>query len=403
MAHTRSSVRAVGALLALSVSTFTFVTTETLPIGLLLQISGDLTASPSAVGRLVTGYGLVVVRTSIPLTMLTRKVPRLYLLTGLLAVFILANLASALASGYWVLMGTRVVVALSQALFWSVATPTAAGLFPPRVRGRVLAVVFAGPSVAAVFGVPAGTWLGQVAGWRLPFLVLSGVGLLALIIIAVLLPTTPPKEGNAARGSDPDARRYWLLVVATTLAITGAFASYTYIVPFLTQVTGFAAVTIGPLLMIRGLVGIAGIAAAGGIADRSPWAAMALPIALQAVTLLGLYVLGEVPIVVIALIGLSGVAMAALASALSIRVLQVAPGDSSVASAGISTAFNVGITAGALIGSVLLAGLGARSTALVGGLLSVSALAVVLVEPMIARRPGQSMSPRSQVSQLAAE
>ena len=128
-------------------------------------------------GLLVTWYGLVVVVASLPLTQLTRRVPRRPLLSGLLGVFVLATWVSAAASSYWMLLGARVVTALSQALFWSVVVPTAAGLFPARLRGRVIAVVLAGASLAAVLGLPLGTWLGQQAGWRAAFLGLSGIGL----------------------------------------------------------------------------------------------------------------------------------------------------------------------------------------------------------------------------------
>lgn len=401
MAYAGSKTRAIGTLAALSLSTFTYVTTETLPIGLLLLIADDLDASPSAVGRLVTVYGLVVVLVSIPLTVLTRRVPRRYLLSGLLAVFVLTTLLSLLAQSYWILLAARVAIALTQALFWSVATPTAAGLFPPHVRGRVLALLYAGTSVATVFGVPAGTWLGQLAGWRAPFLVLSATGLIALITIAVLLPSAPPEQSHAARGTTPDARRYWLLVVTTVLAVTGAFASYTYVSPFLLQVTGLSAAAIGPMLMLRGVVGIAGVGLAGSLSDRRPWLATVLPVALQAVALLGLYVAGQQPVLTAVLLSLSGVAMAGLVGALSTRVLEVAPGDSSVASAGMSTAFNVGITAGAFLGSVLLPAYGVRSTALVGGLLSVAALAAVLTEPLLSRRPGESMITKPEPAALA--
>jgi DHA1 family inner membrane transport protein len=161
MRDRQGTTRSVGALVALSVSTFTYVTTETLPIGLLLLISSDLRASPSAVGLLVTCYGLVVVVASIPLTRLTRGVPRRLLLSGLLAVFVLATFVSAVASSYSTLLAARVITALSQALFWSVVVLTAAGLFSPQLRGRAVAVVFAGSSLAAVVGVPVGTWLGR--------------------------------------------------------------------------------------------------------------------------------------------------------------------------------------------------------------------------------------------------
>ncbi len=127
MAEQQSTRKAVVALLALAVSTFVYVTTEILPIGLLLLIAADLGIEPSAVGLLVTWYGLVVVAASIPLTQLTRRVPRRPLLSGLLAVFVLATWVSAAASSYGVLLAARVVTALSQALFWSVVVPTTTG------------------------------------------------------------------------------------------------------------------------------------------------------------------------------------------------------------------------------------------------------------------------------------
>jgi DHA1 family inner membrane transport protein len=374
----------VGALVAISASTFTYVTTEIMPIGLLLPISKDLRSTPSAVGLLVTFYGLVVVVTSIPLTHLTRRVPRRFLLSGLLAIFILATLASAVAPTYPVLLAARVITALSQALFWSIVVPTAAGLFPPRLRGRVIAMVLGGGSLAAVLGVPAGTWLGQQAGWRMSFVALSGIGLLALVGVARLLPTEPPGHSQAFRGVTPDARRYWLLMAMTTLSVTGAFIVYTYVTPFLTDVGKFSLAAIGPLLLVRGIAGLVGVTAGGPLVDRSPWAAMIIPIVLQSVAMFGLYLFGDQPIAAIALLAASGLSFTALNTALSSRVLQVAPGSVDLAAAGASTAVNVGITAGAFIGSLLLPTFGVSSTTLVGGLLSLAALAIVLTEPLLA-------------------
>jgi DHA1 family inner membrane transport protein len=395
MAEGRSTARAVGALLGLAAGTFVYVTTETLPIGLLLLISADLEITPSAAGLLVTWYGLVVVVASLPLTQLTRRVPRRPLLSGLLGVFVLATWASAAASSHWMLLGARVVTALSQALFWAVVVPTAAGLFPPRRRGRVVAVVLGGGTLAAVLGLPLGTWLGQLAGWRAAFLALSGIGLAAMVTVAVWLPAGAPGRGHAARGTHPDGRRYLTLLAMTVLAATGAFAAFTFITPFLIEVSGFPAAATGPLLLVRGVAGIVGVVAGGALGDRRPWAAMLVPGGAQAVALLGLYVLGGTPVAAVALVALSGLAFGALTTALASRVLQVAPGSADLAAAGASTAVNVGITAGALVGSVLLPGLGVRGTALVGGLLSLAALAAALVEPVAAgdRRPAASAAP----------
>jgi DHA1 family inner membrane transport protein len=252
------------------------------------------------------------------------------------------------------------------------------------VRGRVIAVVFAGSSLAAVLGLPVGTWLGQQAGWRTAFLALSGFGLAAMVTIAACLPTTLPGGGHAARGTTPDARRYLTLMAMTILATTGTFAAYTYITPFLTEVSRFPAAATGPLLLVRGVAGIVGVAAGGALVDRNPWAAMLVPVTAQATALLGLYALAGTPVAAVGLVALSGLSFAALTTALASRVLQVAPGNADMAAAGASTAVNVGITAGAFIGSILLPGLGVRSTALVGGLLSLAALAVVLSEPLAA-------------------
>jgi MFS transporter, DHA1 family, inner membrane transport protein len=371
-------------LIALSLSTFVYVTTETLPIGLLPLMATGLGSTVAAVGLLVTAYGLVVVVASVPLTRLTRRWRRRRLMTGLLAVFVVATAVSSIAPDYGSLLAARMVTALSQALFWAVVTPAAAGLFRPAVRGRAISVLFAGSSVAALAGVPAGTWLGQQAGWRAAFLALSGIGLLVLITIAALMPDTAPGQSDADRGSAPDAGRFWAIVAATALAVTGAFAAFTYVSPFLTGVSGFPETAVGPILLVRGLAGLAGVLLAGVLVDRHGWLTMAALIGAQAVALAGQFLFGGTPAVAVGTIAVSGLTLAALSAALGARVLEVAPAGSDMAGAYVSTAFNVGITAGALLGSVLLTGAGVRSTALAGSLLTLLALAVVLAEPLLA-------------------
>jgi MFS transporter, DHA1 family, inner membrane transport protein len=377
---------AIFALLALSLSTFTYVTTEILPIGLLPLIAHDLGSTTSAVGLLVTAYGMVVVLASIPLTRLTRRVPRRTLLTALLAVYVVATAASALAPDYRVLLASRVLIALSQSVFWAVVTPAAAGLFRPAVRGRAISILYAGSSLAGVAGVPVGTWLGQQAGWRVAFLVLSGLGLVILAIVATTLPNTAPGAGAADRGSAPDSRRYFSIVVTTALAVTGAFTAFTYISPFLTDVTGFSGPAVGAVLLVRGLAGLTGVVLVGYLVDRYGWLTMTVVIGVQALALAGQFAFGDSRAATVASIAVSGLAMAGLTATLGARVLEVAPGGSDMAGAGTSTAFNVGITAGAFIGSVLLPAAGVRSTALAGALLTLAAFAVVLAEPLLAGR-----------------
>ena len=368
----------VMALAALMLAAFSYLTVETLPVGLLPAIAGDLSVSLSAVGLLVTGYGLTVAVASLPLTHLLRRVPRRHLLSGLLTVFVAATGVSVLRPSYTTLLAGRVATALSQAVFWSIAAPAAAALFSPHLRGRVIAALFGGASLALVLGVPAATWLGQQAGWRAAFLAVGGLGLLSLVGIAAFVPTTRPEEGHAATGSSPDAARYWIIIVATAVAITGVFAAYTYIAPFLTQVSGFSPQAITPLLLTFGVAGLGGVTVAGVLVDRFPRAAVLGPVALLTVTLLALYLLGTNQVATVALVALWGFALPQVPSTFQARVLQIAPGSTDLASAVFSAVFNLGIAAGALTGGLLLSHTGVRSAYLIGAGLTGVALAVLL-------------------------
>ncbi|GLW07376.1 MFS transporter [Microtetraspora sp. NBRC 13810] len=360
---------------------FTFNTTENLPIGLLPLISADLGVSLPAVGYLVTGYGLTVAALSLPVAHVTRGVPRRFLLSGLLAVLVLASLASVLVSSYWVLLAARVATAAAQALFWAVMGPVAVGLFPPRLRGRIIGVLSVGGSLASVLGVPAGTWLGRHGGWQAPFLVLGALAVVSLVVVAVLLPTSRPEEGHAAYGVAPDIRRFRVVLATTALSVTGAFAGFTYIVTFLGSVGGFPAGSVSALLLVFGVAGVAGVSVAGPLLDRFPGATLTVPVAGQAVALLGMYAAGDDQAVAVAMLALLGASVGPVFMATQNQVLRVAPGRTEIALAANSAAFNVGVAAGALTGGLVLPLVDVRGTFLAGGLLTVAALAVLLPRP----------------------
>lgn len=170
-------------LLALMLAAFTFNTAENLPIGLLELISGSLRVSVSAVGLLVTGYGVTVALASLPLVHATRTVPRRHVLTRLLTALVLASVVAALATSYWLVLTARLLTALAQALFWAVMGPVAVGLFAPEIRGRVVGALSIAGSLALVLGVPAGTWLGRQSVWQVPVVVLAALGLVSLLTI----------------------------------------------------------------------------------------------------------------------------------------------------------------------------------------------------------------------------
>ncbi|GAA2878284.1 MFS transporter [Actinoplanes cyaneus] len=378
---------AVGALAALAVSAFCYAATETLPIGLLSLISGDLGVSASSAGLLVTGYAVAVCVVTFPLTWATRRVPRRRLVATLLAVLVVSTVATAAAPSYPVLFGLRLVVALSQAVFWAVVGPIASAMFEVRIRGRVNAAVFAGGSLGPMLGVPAGTWIGQQHGWRVAFLALAGLALTAYTMLIFMMPEIEVSNSHAATGTTPDARRYAVVVVVTALATAGVYTAFTYTELFLTAVTGFAAATLGPLLLARGVADFAGIAAGGAATDRWQRGAIIAPVVLLAAALFASYSAASSKPVTAVLAAVTGFGLGALAPALQNRVLEVAPGSTDMASAGNSVAFNVGIAGGSLLGAGILEAWGARATPLAGGLLVAAALVVLAGESWITGSP----------------
>ncbi len=389
MAPEVSPRRAWAALVVLSSAAFAFITTELLPIGLLTLMAPDLDRSRSQVGLLVSGYAVVVVLASVPLARLTRRIPRRGLLGGTLALFAAANLVAALASTYAVLAGARVVTALTQALFWSIVSPAVTGLFPVTVRGRVVALFATGAALAPVLGVPAGTWLGQQAGWRAAFAVLAAVGAAIAAAVVVLIPSYAPASGGAARGTAPHRRRFAMLLVATAVGIGGFLTLQTYVTPLLLDVSGFTDAALAPLLFVSGATGVVGTILVGRTLDAHPTGSLLVPLSVGTTALLGLYALGTLQSATVVLLAGVGFAYAAFGTAVQSRMLQLAPGSTDIASAGVSTAFNVGIAGGSMLGGALLPGPGPRLLALVGGLLTLVALAVLAVDARRhAVRPG---------------
>ena len=382
--------RAVVAVVALSVALFACATVENLPVGLLPQIAHGLGVSLSSVGLLVTCYALVVTTTAVPLTAATRRIPRRRLLAVLLSVFSAGTLVCAVAPGYSTLLMARVLIALTHAVIWSVVAATAAGLFPERIRARVVAALFSGGSLAQVLGVPAGTWLGQQTDWRVPFLVMSALGLVAGSTVAALLPSAPVEENPAATAPEPNRFRFALMVTALVVVIAGFFTFYTYVTVFLTRVAGMSSHSVGAVLAVGGVAGLVGTSVSGVLSDRSARATMIGSVALVAAALVLLVAVGSHPFAAVAAVALLSLAVSAMVIALTSRTLRIAPGSVDVASAAGSAAFNAGIAAGSFLGGRLLDAYGAHSTAVTGVFLTAAGLILLLAEESLSRPAGQA-------------
>lgn len=378
--------RAAVALIALSVSAFTFVTAENLPGGLLTLIAPDLGRSTSEVGLLVSAYAAVVVLASLPLSRLTRRFPRRWVLAATTAVCTVGTLWSAVAIGYADLMVARMVTALGQALFWSVVTPAVASLFAPAVRGKMIARLAIGNSLAPLLGVPLGTFVGQQAGWRTAFLVFSAVSLLACLAMAVAMPDVDAEQSGTARGTHPSMRRFVVLMVVTVLLVTGGFMMITFVTQFLLETAGFPDRYLSALLLGQGAAGLTGTLLIGQVLDRRPWQTVLVALSLLTGALVLLWGLGHVPALALVGLALFGLAFSAIPPALSFLSMQVAPGATESATAISSSVFNIGIGGGAALGALVVATVGVGTVPLVGAFFVLAGLVVVAVDVRLATR-----------------
>ena len=371
--------RARFALVLLALSTFVFITVENMPIGLLTLIAPSLGASPSRIGYLVTGYGAIVALTSIPLTRLTMRFSRRDLLCAALLGFTVSLLGTTLATNYGVLLASRLLAALSHAVFWSIVATTAISLFPASSHGRVVSSLFAGSSLGAVLGVPLATEIGQRFGWRTGFACAGVLSLLILIGLAALLPSGERTDAGVGTGTAPDRRQYRLLLLVTAIGVVGVFTAQTYVTLFLTSVAGVPEGRLGWSLLLIGLTGFAGVFGSGWLSARSPHWSVAAPLATVALAMPAAWLLSEDQTSVIACFALLTLAFSALGTAVQVRILTVAPGSTDLASAADSSVFNVGIGGGALLGGGVVSALGVQATPLVAGLIAAAALVTYLV------------------------
>ena len=372
-------------LLVLSGATFVAVSSEFLPTGLLPDIAHELDATESQVGLLVTAFAGTVVITTTPLTALTHRVPRKWLLLLTLLTFAIANVLAALAPTYGWLMATRILAGCAHGLFWTVANPYAARMVPGHFLSRAIAVTGAGGSAAFVLGIPLATALGHAVGWRLAFATMGVVIAVFLVLIAVLLPPVahliPPVTGEIPIPLRHDRTVPVVVIVCLTVLLmaTGTSVVTTYIAPFLVSVGHAPPGDVPLLLFVTGVAGAGGLLLVGAIGDRAArWYAHAAAGMVIVSTALLALIGGGSGVVLVVLLILWNVAWGGMPAFLQTRIMH---GTSQklrdMASAWLTVAFNVSIGGGALIGGLLLDAFGIGS--LVPVLVAFFAAAIVLM------------------------
>ncbi|GAA3163483.1 MFS transporter [Nonomuraea roseoviolacea] len=369
--------RTYATLAALCVGVFVVGTSEYLISGLLPQVGADLKVSVGTAGQAVTVYALGVVVGGPVVAVLTARTPRKGLALGLMLLFAAGSAISALAPSYEVLLAGRLVSSFSHAAFLALALVMATGVVPPERSGTAISAVASGFTVATLLGVPLGTLLGDAAGWRAPFAVLTALALAAVALLAAVLPRRPAPATRLRDEVRVVTRRPVLLAIATTaVGFSGVSAVFTYIAPLLTRVSGFSSTAVSGLLLAYGAGSFLGNLVAGRLTDRSmsatvrgvlgglagvlvlmPFAAVRQPSAVAAVLVLGLLATATI----------------APLQGLILRLAGEAPTLAVSANVG---AFNLGAAAGSAVGGVIVAAGALRWAGLAGAALSLAGLAL---------------------------
>ncbi|MFF6991744.1 MFS transporter [Streptomyces sp. NPDC010273] len=373
-------------LLALALGGFGIGLTEFVIAGLLPQVSDDLNVSTAAAGWLISGYALTVAVGAIAVTATTAALPQKPVLVGLVALFVVGNLLSALAPTYGVMLLGRVVAALCHGSFFGIGSLVARRLVPPERASRAVATMFAGLTVANVLGVPFGALVGERWGWRATFWAITVIGAVALAAVAVLVPGWAGVRGGGgeagARGGGAGSRggraglrtqarafrstQVWLTLTATALGYGGMFGAFSYLAYTFTRVAGFSSTDVAWLLVVYGSGLVVGNIAGGRGADHNRDATLLVSLAGLATTLAVFGVLAGSRPASVVLVFLLGVFGFATVPGMITRVTDAAGGVPLAASANVS-ASNVGNAAGAWAGGLAIsAGFGYAAPLFVG-------------------------------------
>jgi DHA1 family inner membrane transport protein len=344
-------------IVALAVGAFGIGTTEFAPMGLLPVIAGDLKVSIPQAGLLVSGYALGVLAGAPLLTLPTGRVNRKTLLVGLMALFTLGNVLSALSPGYLALMLARIVTSFCHGSFFGVGSVVAGKLAGPGKQAGAVAAMFSGLTIANIGGVPLAAWVGQHIGWRMAFAGIGGLGLIAMVSLLLALPSLPSDgEVHARRELAVLTRPPVLLALATTaLGSSAMFTVFTYIAPILQGVTRVSPAVVTLALVVYGVGLTLGNWLGGRFADKALRPTLIVVLTALTALLLLFAVTMQWTWPAIATVFAWGVATFALVPALQSRVMSVAKDAPNLASSINIGAFNLGNASGAALGGAVIA------------------------------------------------
>jgi DHA1 family inner membrane transport protein len=342
--------------LLLALGTFLMSTTEFVIAGLLPEMASDLNVGVAQTGLFITAFAVGMIIGAPTISMATVGLPKRTMLVIALLVFAAGHVVAAASPSFAVVMGARVITALATGTFLSVAAVVATTAAGPANSSRAMGVMMSGMGLAIVAGVPLGSFVGQAIGWRGIFWALAALAVLAAVVIGILAPKEDGHGSVSIRSQLGVLRqgRMWLVLLTTAFVSGGFLAAYSYISPLLTDRTGISSAAVPLLLVGFGVGALVGTNVTGRVADKKPlttFSAIAGGSALVVFLLIPLSTFVVPTVVLVILLGFTGMGVTAIATPLAVRFGHAGP---ALAAALTVAAFNVGIAAATWLAGVAL-------------------------------------------------
>ncbi len=362
-------------------------------IGMLTPLGEGLGITPARTGWIMTTYALAYAVLSPLLVSLTGQIGRRRVLAFALGTFAAANLLSALAVNEAMLHGARILAAAGAGVMTPVTAAVAAGLSAEEERGKALAAVFFGLTLAQVLGVPVGSWIAYTFGWRVAFGVVVMLAIPVIIMVWRVVPAGLAFQVVTLRdlGRTLGEARTMLAVMFTTTFLTGIYVVYTYLAPLLEDTMGYGRDGITMVLVVFGLGAVGGNLLGGRMTDRiGPFRTLICLSIIQFVTmpLLSLLPLPDVWVFVIC--GLWSVFGWSFMAAQQVRIISIAPESAAIVLALNAAAIYIGAAIGSAIGSAVISGYGVTGLGVAGGFVALLAVIHISVSEVWNRQRGKT-------------
>ena len=357
---------------------FIFNTTEFVPVALLTDIGQSFDMQSSDVGLMMTVYAWTVMIMSLPAMLATGDMERKGLLLKLFVIFIIGHIISVIAWNYWILLIARMCIAVAHSLFWAITASLVMRVAPKNKKTQAIGMLAIGTSLATILGLPLGRLVGQLVGWRITFAIIAALALVVMVFIMRLLPNLPSKNAGSLSSLPILAKRPLLIgLYATTVIIVSAhFTAYTYIEPFMVQIGELDPNLATIILLVFGVSGITASVIFNRLYRFGPTQFISGAMILLAISLTFMLASATYTATMFTLAFIWGIGISCIGLALQMRVLQLAPDATDVASAIYSGIFNAGIGAGALFGNQIAHHIGLEYIGFSGAALAMIALGI---------------------------